>query len=905
MFVLLFVPSLASAATTVVSGNTSVGENQPGWMFNRDTANQAPFLFNLDQASAGIGSLFVPAITNTVIGNGDKFIAENFILKPIADVRSISYDFMINQSRTTADAGQFYMSVYANFATSSPTKFYDCRYDVVPTIGSTSGFTTVTFDPTQTYPVTQRGSSPHICPTSPAAMDSFDEGSSTIRVFAINVGDTSPNDTGISGYLDNVVVVTNTGTDTYDFDPDQSTLVSNNEGEYYMTIQGAIDGTSAEGIINIPAGTYTEVGQIVINKNLSIVGADKNTTIIKPAQDITGSSADTPAWILVNASTTFNLSNVTLDGNSPTRRINWAIASYGEGTINNNIIKNIKDTAYAGRGVVVFGNMVVSNNTFENIERIGVHVRGAYIGTAVGNAVVTGNTYTGKGTGDFLDYGIEVGAGASATITNNTISNNRGVASADSSDSAGILVTVFYGPGTTATVTGNVLTNNSTGLYVGYASDDSSTVSAHENQFVGNTTAVVSTNPSVDASHNYWATSTPANVILGPVSVSPWYINPGRTTLNTDVVGTEVTVTQPKLDFQETTDGGVTLPEGVSTLTLSNDSVLSFASSTNTKTGTDIVVGGATTSLTTFTIEGATSTVDLSVAQIVGGKSVTIEQAVTLSSGSSTQPIILTNSSVSNISVSIPDTTTILAPSGWDGTIAPPQTIASSGTAPSGFSVGSTVISVGSPNSVLIFDKPVTITLEGVTGAVGYKSAGSDQWMTINTTCTGTYDNPTGAIFPGECKISNGTDTKILTYHFTTFGSLSAIPAPVSSGGSYFVVSGTPASNTALVATLNTPNTTGEVLGKTISAEASKGKGNGEVKGVSTYAFGRNMRFGARGVDVEELQKMLIAAGHLKLTATTQYFGPLTKAAVIKWQAANKLPATGFFGPMSRALTLK
>ena len=37
----------------------------------------------------------------------------------------------------------------------------------------------------------------------------------------------------------------------------------------------------------------------------------------------------------------------------------------------------------------------------------------------------------------------------------------------------------------------------------------------------------------------------------------------------------------------------------------------------------------------------------------------------------------------------------------------------------------------------------------------------------------------------------------------------------------------------------------------------------------------------------------------------TGYFGPLTKAALMKWQAANKVPSTGFFGTISRGLLNK
>lgn len=206
----------APIATTiiVVSGDTAAGENLPGWLFNRDLSTATPFEFNNTTASIGSGSLYIKPIGANA---SDKFIAENFINTPISNVNSISYDFKIGSTSLDTQEEQFYMNVYANFGTSSDLKFYDCRYNVVPTVGSTAGFTTVTFDPSLAYPVTQSGSSPYACPAIPADMDLQSAGSN-IRVFALNVGDTSASDVGLSGYLDNVVTNLDTGITIYDFE---------------------------------------------------------------------------------------------------------------------------------------------------------------------------------------------------------------------------------------------------------------------------------------------------------------------------------------------------------------------------------------------------------------------------------------------------------------------------------------------------------------------------------------------------------------------------------------------------------------------------------------------------------------------------------------------------------------
>ena len=74
----------------------------------------------------------------------------------------------------------------------------------------------------------------------------------------------------------------------------------------------------------------------------------------------------------------------------------------------------------------------------------------------VTNAVIDGNTYIGKGAGDHLDYGIELSAGAVASITNNKISNCLGVAG-DGSTSAAIQITTYFGAGPQGTILNNIL----------------------------------------------------------------------------------------------------------------------------------------------------------------------------------------------------------------------------------------------------------------------------------------------------------------------------------------------------------------------------------------------------------------------------------------------------------------
>lgn len=79
----------------------------------------------------------------------------------------------------------------------------------------------------------------------------------------------------------------------------------------------------------------------------------------------------------------------------------------------------------------------------------------------------------------------------------------------------------------------------------------------------------------------------------------------------------------------------------------------------------------------------------------------------------------------------------------------------------------------------------------------------------------------------------------------------------------------------------------------------------GQVLGATTgtcFQFTRNLSRGMTGNDVMELQKILKAKGHLVIDTPTSLFGPMTQAAVVKFQATNSLEQVGMVGPKTRAL---
>jgi peptidoglycan hydrolase-like protein with peptidoglycan-binding domain len=76
----------------------------------------------------------------------------------------------------------------------------------------------------------------------------------------------------------------------------------------------------------------------------------------------------------------------------------------------------------------------------------------------------------------------------------------------------------------------------------------------------------------------------------------------------------------------------------------------------------------------------------------------------------------------------------------------------------------------------------------------------------------------------------------------------------------------------------------------------------GAVLGAATFAFNMDLRQGMANNDVRELQERLRALGFFTFHTSTGYFGPITRAALARYQAANGIvPAVGYFGPITRA----
>ena len=87
-------------------------------------------------------------------------------------------------------------------------------------------------------------------------------------------------------------------------------------------------------------------------------------------------------------------------------------------------------------------------------------------------------------------------------------------------------------------------------------------------------------------------------------------------------------------------------------------------------------------------------------------------------------------------------------------------------------------------------------------------------------------------------------------------------------------------------------------------------QGSSSTTSTSSYTFSKNLTVGSTGVDVMNLQKVLNMSADTKVASTgagspgneTSYFGPATKAAVMKFQSKHGIsPVAGYVGPVTRA----
>ena len=195
--------------------------------------------------------------------------------------------------------------------------------------------------------------------------------------------------------------------------------VGGNGDGNYSDIQEAINSANDGDIVFVYAGTYN--GSITIDKSLSLIGEDKNTTII---------DSHTFGDVLTVTKDWVNISDFTIQNGQKTDWIEGGYAYINSGirilsshvTVDQNVIVNNTYGIYIENGE---NNQIISNHIFDNGK--GIHISG-FNNTIANNNISNNNqNYTTNITlmGE-NNFGIYLVAANDNNITGNTISNHLG-----------------------------------------------------------------------------------------------------------------------------------------------------------------------------------------------------------------------------------------------------------------------------------------------------------------------------------------------------------------------------------------------------------------------------------------------------------------------------------------------
>jgi parallel beta-helix repeat protein len=295
-------------------------------------------------------------------------------------------------------------------------------------------------------------------------------------------------------------------TSTFYISP-SATLIGGNTGcnnPFSNTIGQALQAAPPGSVIIVCPGTYNE--QLSITKSLTLEGSGASSTTIEPSTLVADSFGLNDIVTVSGSAVTVSISGFTISGEAAgaTQTINNGIFAGGgaAATISDNTITYISQSpitgAQSGRAIQVgisgildcsggpgsgglctatAGAATITGNTILDYQKSGILIDGPG-----SSATITGNTVTGVGAiaSAPAQNGIEVTFGASATVSDNTVSGNiytgSGYGSNLETQNQACGVLTYSGPygsfsgGASGTVqiSGNTLTGNDLGVCLYY-----------------------------------------------------------------------------------------------------------------------------------------------------------------------------------------------------------------------------------------------------------------------------------------------------------------------------------------------------------------------------------------------------------------------------------------------------
>jgi hypothetical protein len=236
-------------------------------------------------------------------------------------------------------------------------------------------------------------------------------------------------------------------------------------GVHFSTIQLAVNASPVGGTVDVCPGTYPE--QVMITKNLTLIGIVSGTSdsavVIPPGTGLVSNGSDiftnpVAAQIFVQ-SADVTVSHLTVDG-SNNQLSGCGVDPIGiyyqnaSGKITDNAVRNVlMDPADQGCQVGLAINVesntgapavTISDNSVRNYDKNGITVSGPDNGSPGPVATVSANTVIGLGaTTVIAQNGIQIGYGATGSVSTNEVVDNIYINPANCSvcyGSSGILI---------------------------------------------------------------------------------------------------------------------------------------------------------------------------------------------------------------------------------------------------------------------------------------------------------------------------------------------------------------------------------------------------------------------------------------------------------------------------------
>ena len=256
--------------------------------------------------------------------------------------------------------------------------------------------------------------------------------------------------------------------------------------QHYQTIQDAVESASADDIIQVSPGTYNEAVHVHGMNNLSLMGENRETTVIN------GSGVGRGIWVVYAVSAyNFHISDFTLQnsgspGSSPYFFAGIALYDGSDScTVSNNIVSKNDEGIHIYRS---YNNNITHNTIISNYYE-GIELFAYSGGNLISDNLIESNQGAGVG---LYDYVVSSGN----TVRNNVIKGNLwGIdVYSDNNGISGNKITFNseYGVSlwcTSAVVRGNHLKGNSQGILFEYGASSNR---IYWSNFINNTLQVIS-----------------------------------------------------------------------------------------------------------------------------------------------------------------------------------------------------------------------------------------------------------------------------------------------------------------------------------------------------------------------------------------------------------------------------